>query len=76
MAVFDVTTEQQQEIDKIKWCCTDVWDLVYNDEGIYFYEAELRFKHVPTGFPLVETKEEAENLIKALQKAIELGWVE
>ena len=76
MALFDVTKEQPQEIDRIRWCGSDVWDFVYNSEGIFFYEAEIRFKHAPTGFPLVETKGEAENLIKALQKAIELGWVE
>ena len=76
MAVFDVTKEQPQEIDRVRWCGSDVWDLVYNTEGIFFSEAEIRFKHTSTGFPLVETKGEAENLIKALQKAIELGWVE
>ena len=76
MAVFDVTTEQPQEIDKIRWCRSELWDLVYNKEGIFFYEAEIKFKHTNQGFALVETKEEAENLIKALQKAIELGWVE
>ena len=76
MSVFDVTTEQPQEIDKIRWRCSNSWDLVYNTEGIFFYEAEIGFKHTSAGFALVRNKEDAKNLIKALQKAIELGWVE
>ena len=75
MAVFDVTTGQQG-IDRIRWGCSTSWDLVYRERSIFFDELKIKFEHFPVSYALVETKEEAENLIKALQKAIELGWVE
>ena len=75
MSVFDVTKETTQEIEEISWCCGAwQWNLVQrkNDHGnIYFKDIFIG----EADCSLVGSKEHAENLIKALQKAIELGWV-
>lgn len=71
MSVFDVTKDTIQKIDEIQWNDNSQWNLVIR-------QSHIHFKGLSIGemtWPLVSTKVEAEDLIKALQKAIELGWV-
>ena len=70
MSVFDVTKETTQEIEEIQWCVSEEWNIIKDEHsGISFRDISLE------GYSLVSNKEQAENLIKALQKAVELGWV-
>lgn len=72
MSVFDVTKEATQEIEEISWCVSAEWNIIQDDHyGISFRDISLGSGN----YSLVSDKEQAENLIKALQKAIELGWV-
>ena len=74
MSVFDVTKDNLQEIEEIQWCGVEEWNIIQQKDslgGVYFKGIEIsQYNH-----GLVNDKEQAENLIKALQKAIELGWV-
>lgn len=73
MSVFDVTKDAiENPIHAIRWCYPKEWDLVRRDTDCVYF----------SGIPLdnwskslISSKDEAEALIKALQKAIELGWV-
>lgn len=72
MSVFDVTKDSTQEIEEISWCVSAEWNIIQDDHyGISFRDISLGLGN----YRLVSDKEQAENLIKALQKAIELGWV-
>ena len=72
MSVFDVTKDSTQEIEEISWCVSAEWNIIQDDRyGISFRDISLGLGN----YSLVSDKEQAENLIKALQKAIELGWV-
>lgn len=82
--VYDVITEETQEITQIKWCKDTDYNLVKFKIGaqvgigldeMYIVEKGEFQCDDQDRYPLVETAEDAENLIKALQKAIELGWV-
>ena len=71
MSVFDVTKETTREIEEIQWCVSEEWNIIKDEHsGISFRDISLESE-----YSLVSDKEQAENLIKALQKAIELGWV-
>lgn len=77
MSVFDVTKDDVQEIDEIQWCEFEDWNIIKR-KGI---SSEVAFKDIKItqnsyDRSLVTNKEQAENLIKALQKAIELDWLE
>ena len=77
MSVFDVTKDDVQEIDEIQWCEFEDWNIIKR-KGI---SSEVAFKGIKItqnsyDRNLVTNKEQAENLIKALQKAIELDWLE
>ena len=57
--------------DAIKWCVNDEWWIVEDEsQGI-------RFNHIPIhiGDNLLQDKEEGVILIKAIQKAVEIGWL-
>ena len=71
MSVFDVTKDNVQEIEEIQWCVSEEWNIIKDKHG------GVSFRDIPLDgeYSLVSDKEQAENLIKALQKAIELGWV-
>ena len=72
MSQFDVTKDSTQEIEEISWCVSAEWNIIQDDHyGISFRDISLGLGN----YSLVSDKEQAENLIKALQKAIELGWV-
>lgn len=71
--LLDVRENQEDEINILRWTNTPEFDLINSELGVDFIGAELVRSEIPE--PLVQTKIEAENLIKALQKAIELGWV-
>ena len=74
MSVFDVTKDNAQEIEEIQWCGAEEWNIIQRatiSGGVAFKDIKIsQYDH-----SLVTDKEQAENLIKALQKAIELGWV-
>ena len=77
MSVFDVTKDKVQEIEEIQWCEFEDWNIIKR-KGI---SSEVAFKGIKItqnsyDRSLVTDKEQAENLIKALKKAIELGWLE
>ena len=77
MSVFDVTKDNVQEIEEIQWCEFEDWNIIKR-KGI---SSEVAFKDIKItqnsyDRSLVANKEQAENLIKALQKAIELDWLE
>lgn len=71
--LLDVRENQEDEINILRWTNTPEFDLINSELGVCFIGADLVRDEIPE--PLVQTKIEAENLIKALQKAIELGWV-
>ena len=77
MSVFDVTKDKVQDIEEIQWCEFEDWNIIKR-KGI---SSEVAFKGIKItqnsyDRNLVTDKEQAENLIKALQKAIELDWLE
>ena len=75
MSVFDVAKDNVQEIEEIKWCEAEDWNIVQRET----VSGGIAFKNIKIsqyGHSLVTGKTQAENLIKALQKAIELGWLE
>ena len=77
MSVFDVTKNHIKEIEEIQWCEFEDWNIIKR-KGI---SSEVAFKGIKItqnsyDRSLVTDKEQAENLIKALQKAVELGWLE
>ena len=57
--------------DAIKWCINDEWWIVEDESQV------IRFNHIPIhiGDNLLQDREEGVALIKAIQKAIELGWL-
>jgi hypothetical protein len=71
--VFDVTKDSK-EPEEIKWCSPSGYNLIKYSPGIGIGNEGLTdmFEH---STPFVTSTEEAENLIKALRKAIDLGWV-
>ena len=72
MLIFDVTKDTTQKIEEIKWCVSEEWNIIQDEHyGISFRDIFLGLGD----YSLVSDKEQAENLIKALQKAIEIGWV-
>lgn len=75
MSLYDVRNSDTPDIDRIKWVGNNVWDLVKAGQGrgVRFSEVNLISGRVSCS--LVNTKTEAENLIKAIKKAIELGWL-
>lgn len=76
MSVFDVRTDAVQKVTEISWCGADAWNLVkHSSAGLVFKDIKIGSTTSSPQSSLVANKEEAENLIKALQKAIELGWV-
>ena len=69
MPTFDVRCDNIEEISDIRfsddnWFCSVSKD----DSGVYFADRE------GDRVTDIDTKQAVENLIKALQKAIELGW--
>ena len=77
MSVFDVTKDKVQEIEEIQWCEFEDWNIIKQKS----ISSEVAFKGIKMtqnsyDRSLVTDKEQAENLIKALKKAIELGWLE
>lgn len=72
MSVFDVRKSGDNEVTRIQFADTSAGygcSLVKDSEGdvtLVDYEDEWA--------STIATKQDAENLIKALQKAIELGW--
>lgn len=70
MTVWNVEHNSKEKIDEIAWTNNDYWNLIDSEEGVFFKNITIE-----NNSALVSNKTEAENLIKALQKAIELGWV-
>ena len=68
MSTLDV--RESEKISEIQWCENIRWNLVKKDVA-----NGIRFKDSSVCKSLVSTKENAQDLIKALEKAIELGWV-
>lgn len=71
--IYDVRTQSDQEIDKIVFAersessTTIAHRIERTLSRIGIYDG--------AGFVLVNDKEHAENLIKALRKAVDLGWI-
>lgn len=80
MSTFDVRKDKVETIESIRWCASGdhsvrSWDLVNNPIHSIVYIREAT--QDSTGrVPLLESKEDAQNLIKAIEKCIQLGWVE
>jgi ribosome-associated translation inhibitor RaiA len=60
--IYDVRSEPTT-INSIAWCNNQ-------DVNLFTYEGTIEVRGVS-----IKSTEEAKNLIKALEKAIELGWV-
>jgi len=78
MSEFDVLENASEDINKIR--VADYNDVYYAVEliekcAVNVNIAEFRASDEPTTLKIVG-KEHAENLIKGLEKAIELGWLE
>lgn len=68
MAKLDI--REPSEVSEIKWCDNDRWNIVkHSTNTIGFKNEDAHVAHVAVG------KTNALNLIKAIDKAIELGWV-
>lgn len=78
MTVFDVTQDQDQgQVTKLAWCNNSRFNLVRAtavDGGICIMQPLLRSLS-ESDQPYIATRENAENYIKALQKALDLGWL-
>lgn len=79
MTVLNVTGEPTPPITEIRWSSEaqpedNDYNLVQNGTSVTIKDAGLR-NMVNRNANLCETKQEALNLIKALEKAIELGWL-
>jgi len=72
MSIFDVTTEQKN-ISELQWCTNGEYNLTKTREGVGL--KPLCAQWLKDGTNFLSTKKNAENLIKALQKAIDLGWI-
>jgi hypothetical protein len=72
MNVFDVT-KGEVNVKEIHWNGDSDFNLIQTDRGVTIKDSGAYDIHMNNA-PLVEGVEEAENLIKALQKAIDLGW--
>jgi hypothetical protein len=74
MSVHNVA-QDQQEISKIRWNDDSDYDLIKHRSGVTLAAAGVHDMHEYDSC-LIDDAVEAENLIKALQKAIDLGWFE
>jgi hypothetical protein len=63
MATLDVREEEDRYIDRLKWCNNNKFDLEQVTDGVQVYGVEIT------------NKESVENLISALERVIEFGWV-
>jgi hypothetical protein len=73
--IYDVREDKYEEITEI------VFANEHNDEGTsqaYSVHKESGYVEIHDNleFVIVDSKEHAQNLIKALEKAISLGWLE
>lgn len=74
MSVFDVTVSEE-EVTEIKWCDNDgSLNLVRSHLGEMTIKEGGLAGMLHDRIPLLQSVPEAENLIKAIQKAIDLGW--
>lgn len=74
MATFDVRNSNTEEITEIVFADNDEKEYIpFIVQKNGFYGMDICAESLYVG---IESKEHAENLIKALRKAIELGWVE
>lgn len=74
MATIDIREEQDNNVDEVVF-----WDAT-NISGTCFVSNKItNTTHVriedEDNYVIIENKQHAENLIKALHKAVELGWL-
>jgi hypothetical protein len=72
MSVFDVT-KGDATVEEIHWNGDSDFNLIQVDNGVTIKDSGSYDIHMNNS-PLVQDAIEAENLIKALQKAIDLKW--
>lgn len=73
MAVLDIT-KKAEAIDEIRWCDDEDFNLSKDGvRGVKLKDSGHTMLHSVHG-SLLDNVEEVENLIKALQKTIDLGW--
>lgn len=72
MATFDVRNDAGEEVTAIQWRANDAFNLIPYELGVTFYVERKISRNTSS---LASSKKEAEHLISALQKAIELGWL-
>lgn len=78
MATIDIRKVQEGDVNKIIFADGDGGDLhaTLISKGLFSQNGRIRIHgQVPTNFTYVIGKKEALNLIKALEKAVALGWV-
>lgn len=69
MATIDIRKEQDSEIDLIKFSSDNLFQSITKGRyGVYFCDSD------GDAVGCIDAEEDAKNLIKALEKAIELGW--
>jgi hypothetical protein len=73
MSTFDVTKGEQEAITEIQWSHDDDYNLVKSRNEVTIKTQGCHDMAVD-GTAMITDVEEAENLIKAIQKAIDLGW--
>lgn len=74
MSVHDVREIMLEPVDQIQWSDNSDYNLV-KPKSSYGIAMKSEFIFNSQGRKLVDTKKQALNLIKALEKVIELGWV-
>lgn len=82
MSVFDVRGEQVSEVQEIVFSDETVDDttVAYCIKPYKNYKGEIviadsDYDGASQGYVVIVSKEDGENLIKGLHKAIELGWL-
>ncbi len=74
MSTYNAMVEETQgKIDEIQWRDDTDYSLIQADNGIVIPRAGAQ--EVVDGHYFIDSVEEAESLIRAIQKAIELKWV-
>lgn len=74
MTTLDIT-QGEHVVDEIKWCDSTGYNLVREGKEVTICELGVDAMSEDK-VSLIGNAEEAENLIKAIQKSIDLGWYE
>lgn len=76
MAIFDVRTAAEEEINQLRIADRSVGAYIVELISKTSYGVEMYDSADLNRALVIEDKEQAKNLIKGIQKAIDLGWLD